>query len=74
MLTLARAHLIQLKKKNPNLTEFVFNFSIHAKRTIKNAVSHNSIGSFETVQFLIIILRTVSTKEIMGVQVLYTIK
>lgn len=46
MLTLARAHLIQLKKKTPNLTEFAFNFSIHAKRTIKNAVSHNSIGSF----------------------------
>lgn len=45
MLTLARAHLIQLKK-NPNLTEFAFKFSIHAKRTIKNAVSHNSIGSF----------------------------
>lgn len=45
MLTLARAHLIQLKKP-PKLTEFVFNFSIHAKRAIKNAVSHNSIGSF----------------------------
>lgn len=46
MLTLARAHLIQLKKKTPKLTEFAFNFSIHAKKTIKNAVSHYHIGSF----------------------------